>query len=175
MTAPPKRTRYFDGQLLRAEDLARDQEYFRERLRRHNRALHGFGVVCGLAVEVSPQRAAGGSKTLTVSLGYALSRQGDEILVTEPVSRPFTLAAERSIVAIRYDERLVDPVPAPTGMPGGDTTQFSAVEETYVVEVFDASRHALDDRWVVLAAVTCDQNGHVVIDTSARQHVRQSH
>jgi hypothetical protein len=47
------RNNYFPGQLLTADDLARDQKYFRERLRRHNVAL-GFGVVSGLAIEALP-------------------------------------------------------------------------------------------------------------------------
>lgn len=46
------RTNYFHGQLLTHGDLTNDQTYFRERLRLHNRCLHGWGVVCGLEVRV---------------------------------------------------------------------------------------------------------------------------
>ena len=45
-----KRNRCFWGKLLTAEDLELEQEYFREKLKRHNRYLHGFGVVFGLEV-----------------------------------------------------------------------------------------------------------------------------
>ena len=45
-----ERTRYFSGQLLSPEDPAQDQQYFRERARRHNLAFHGWGVVCGVTL-----------------------------------------------------------------------------------------------------------------------------
>jgi hypothetical protein len=48
------RLRYFYGQLLGAEDFQAEQRYFREKLKLHNRCLHGYGVVCGLEVEIVP-------------------------------------------------------------------------------------------------------------------------
>ena len=45
-----ERPRFFSSKLLRTEDLALEQQYFREKLRRHNRNLHGFGIVSGLKV-----------------------------------------------------------------------------------------------------------------------------
>ena len=47
-----KRVRFFSGQLLSAGDLQAEQDYVRDRLRRHNRWPHGWGVVGGLAVSV---------------------------------------------------------------------------------------------------------------------------
>ena len=49
-----KRLNYFYGQLLGARDFQTEQEYFREKLRLHNRCLHGYGVVCGLEVAPEP-------------------------------------------------------------------------------------------------------------------------
>lgn len=49
------RPRYFNGQLLTADDLQAEQNYFREKLRRHNRCLHGWGVVRGLEVTQDPK------------------------------------------------------------------------------------------------------------------------
>jgi hypothetical protein len=46
------RLSYFYGQMLHARDLQMEQAYFREKLKLHNRCLHGWGVVCGL--EVAP-------------------------------------------------------------------------------------------------------------------------
>jgi hypothetical protein len=43
-----KRVKYHHGMLLSAKDLTAEQEYFLERQRRHNRYLHGWGVVSGL-------------------------------------------------------------------------------------------------------------------------------
>jgi hypothetical protein len=44
------RLNYFYGQLLGARDFRLEQDFFREKLRLHNRCLHGYGVVCGLEV-----------------------------------------------------------------------------------------------------------------------------
>src|SRR5437773_64987 len=49
-----KRIRYFYGQMLGAADFQAEQDYFREKLKLHNRCLHGYGTVCGLEVEPVP-------------------------------------------------------------------------------------------------------------------------
>jgi len=43
-----RRVNYFAGRLLTAEDFRAEQEYHREKSRRHNRRLHGSGVASGL-------------------------------------------------------------------------------------------------------------------------------
>ena len=70
------RPHYFDRQQLTAADLNVEQQYFRERLRRHNRFLHGWGVVSGAAVTLG-----GGSGKLNVSEGYVVTPHGDEIYI----------------------------------------------------------------------------------------------
>ena len=42
---------YYTGKLLTASDLTDEQRYFRDKLRLHHLALHGWGVVCGLRVK----------------------------------------------------------------------------------------------------------------------------
>ncbi|MCI0392751.1 MAG: hypothetical protein MOB07_28805 [Acidobacteria bacterium] len=50
------RLRYFHGQMLIANDLQTEQDYFREKLKLHTRCLHGYGTVCGLkVVSVEPE------------------------------------------------------------------------------------------------------------------------
>lgn len=49
-----KRLNYFYGQMLGAADFRAEQDYFREKLKLHNRCLHGYGVVCGLGVVPEP-------------------------------------------------------------------------------------------------------------------------
>src|SRR6516165_8528182 len=49
-----RRLRYFYGQLLGAQDMRTEQNFFREKLNLHNHCLHGYGVVCGLLVEPVP-------------------------------------------------------------------------------------------------------------------------
>lgn len=47
-----ERVKYFYGQLLGVREFQAEQSYFLEKHRLHNRYLHGYGVVCGLAVDV---------------------------------------------------------------------------------------------------------------------------
>lgn len=71
-----ERTRYFARQTVSAEDLTLDQEYFRNKLRRHNRYLHGWGVVCGALL-----KEAADPWSVLVTSGYILGPYGDEIYI----------------------------------------------------------------------------------------------
>ncbi len=77
-----ERVRYFPRQLLGAEDLTDEQSYFREKLRRHNRYLHGWGVVCGCSVRPAPTK----EKPFQVLIcpGYVITPCGDEVLIGCP-------------------------------------------------------------------------------------------
>lgn len=71
-----ERTRFFAGQLVTPDDLTQDQIYFRERMRRHNRLLHGWGIVCGAGVT-----AGTGACDVVISAGFILGPYGDEITI----------------------------------------------------------------------------------------------
>src|SRR5215471_1121156 len=77
-----ERVRYFPRQLIGAEDLRLEQEYFRQKLRRHNRFLHGWGIVCGCEVKPSPTK----DKPFQVVIcpGYVITPFGDEIMIGTP-------------------------------------------------------------------------------------------
>lgn len=75
-----ERTRFFPCQIIAPDDLTQDQIYFNEKLRRHNRLLHGWGVVCGVQV-----RALGDCK-VSIEPGYVLGPQGHEIVIKREVS-----------------------------------------------------------------------------------------
>jgi len=107
------RNQYFYGQLLSARDFQSEQAYFREKLKLHNRCLHGYGVVCGLEVAIVPQpeecppaeqpdppKDGYGDKpgygdvppartklpeVLVVQPGLALDCHGNELVVREPL------------------------------------------------------------------------------------------
>jgi hypothetical protein len=163
-----RRVNYVTGQLLTAEDLQRDQEYFRDRLRRHNRALHGWGVVSGLGVDAVEHND--GSVTVTVTPGYALGPQGDEIVVAEQVSLALPAAGAHWVVAARYDERLVEPVPAAVVGPGDPGVRFGAIEESPVVEVLAALPEDPDSPWVTLAELHRPRGGGIRVHQGGRRH-----
>lgn len=77
-----ERVHYFPRQLITAADMTVEQEYFRQKLRRHNRFMHGWGVVCGL--EVTTVATKEHPRQVMISPGYALSPYGDEIYLSEP-------------------------------------------------------------------------------------------
>jgi hypothetical protein len=81
--------RYYPRQLITPADLTLEQDYFRDRLRRHNRLLHGWGVVCGALVCPVSVTNADGAVSLSpwvvqVQPGYILGPYGDEILIDCP-------------------------------------------------------------------------------------------
>jgi hypothetical protein len=78
--------RYYPRQLITPDDLTLEQDYFRDRMRRHNRLLHGWGVVCGALVCPVTSKDANNVVTLSpwqvqVQPGYALGPYGDEIII----------------------------------------------------------------------------------------------
>jgi hypothetical protein len=81
--------RYYPRQLITPDDLTLEQNYFRDRMRRHNRLLHGWGVVCGALV--CPVTSKDSNSVITVApwqvqvqRGYILGPYGDEIILDCP-------------------------------------------------------------------------------------------
>ncbi len=159
-TGALERVNYFPRQLLTADDLIADQDYFRAKLRRHNRFLHGWGVVCGL--EVAPAAAADLPWQVQIGSGYALGPYGDEIHLSQPVlldlakcgpgaetdpCDPGMLLRDgqaRSgatlFIAIRYEECFARPVRV---MPGGcgceDTNcEPSRIRDSFQIECLES-------------------------------------
>jgi hypothetical protein len=89
------RLNYFYGQLLGAQQLRTEQSYFREKMRLHNRCLHGWGAVCGLGVvqdatSVDPCGGAAPAKgqpgvRLRIDPGLGLDPGGNELVVRHPI------------------------------------------------------------------------------------------
>ena len=150
-----ERVKYFNRMLLTAEDMRTDQDFVLQKLRRHNRFLHGWGVVCGLAVKAAPTTAL--PWRVQIGEGYALGPFGDEIFVGQPVfldlancgpgaatnpcepglmldTRP---AGGPSVyVAIKYAECRARPVLA---MPGGcgcddEACEYSRIRDSFSLE-----------------------------------------
>jgi hypothetical protein len=76
-----ERVRFFQRQLVTAVDLNQAHDYLVARFRRHNRMMHGWGVVCGCEVTPGPD-----DYTVIIQPGYVLGPQGDEIVVDGPLT-----------------------------------------------------------------------------------------
>ena len=138
------RSRYFEGKLLTAEDFEREQQYHRAAIRRHNLALHGWGVARGFDVTAP----SAGAAEVVVAPGYTLDPCGQEILLTAAVTIPIP-ASDVSIIAARAIETAV----------GGDVVR----DDVEVAIVPDPQ-----SPWVVLASITA-AGGDVAIDASVRR------
>jgi hypothetical protein len=81
-----ERPRYFPRQLITPVELTLEQQYFRDKLRRHNRLMHGWGVACGAQVcqVTDPTTGTLQPWMVTVQPGYVLGPYGDEILIGQP-------------------------------------------------------------------------------------------
>jgi hypothetical protein len=115
-----KRVRFFAGQLLSAKDFQAEQEYWLEKQRRHNRAVHGYGVVSGLNVSVA-------DNAISVSPGMAFDRWGNELVLPQCLRLSVAQPARVAYVIARYHERETDSVPVQRD-PAREA-EFSRVEE----------------------------------------------
>jgi len=123
---PVVRQRFFTGRLIDAATLDAEQAYEREKLRRHTRAMHGFGIVRGLDVHID---ASGDEPQVTVAPGYAIDRRGDEIAICERVMLRLPANASEAFISLRGWERACDPAPGPNG------PEATRVEEASIVAI----------------------------------------
>ncbi|HJQ85651.1 MAG TPA: hypothetical protein VKA21_16300 [Candidatus Binatia bacterium] len=158
--------RYFPRQLITPDELTLEQEYFRNRMRRHNRLLHGWGVVCGARVCCPPH---GEPWKVLVTAGYVLGPYGDEIVierdrcfdlrvrcVTGSAEEPCGEAVDpwcsdvyvkpetppELFVAVRYKQVMTRPVRVQPAGCGCDETQceYSRWADGYEICVLDECR-----------------------------------
>ncbi len=115
------RVRYFAGQTLTEADLTAEQDYHRHRARRHNRLLHGVGVVDGLGVRTS-------GNAVVVSPGMAIDALGEECVVAAECRLVLGArgASTSQFLVLRFQEVLSVPVVAASAESG---VQFSRVVE----------------------------------------------
>jgi hypothetical protein len=185
-----ERPRYFQGQMLTETDLSTEQSYFLDKLRFHNRLLHGSGTVCGLAVEPTEPP----SSVVVVRPGVAIDCCGREIVVTEPLEVDLVAVLDearppdRVYVTVAYGE--IEVAPLPVVDDAGDTHQASRVREVPSVEVTldrPIPPHAANaavrpcppcsDPRVVLATIDLSKRGPITaaeIDNGMRRSVGNS-
>lgn len=128
-----RRVAWFEGKLLSAADFVDEQNYFRARLRRRNRFLHGAGVVSGLKVSLAA--AGAGRQSVVVEPGFALDPAGEEIEVCRKTARTLPSRGQSLFVQLKFVERLTDPVPSAEspGSTSEDGKVYSRIEETFKV------------------------------------------
>jgi len=146
------RPRYYSGQLLTADDLVAEQNYFRERLRRHNRCMCGHGIVTGLEVSLD-----GDDSAVIISPGCAITDSGEEIHVSEPLLCVLSTKVKAGFVTISFCEQCVPGVAS----SAGDMQECARVEEGVSVQFGEA----VPVGSVVLARVTFEQQ-HWVLDAA---------
>jgi hypothetical protein len=138
-----QRPRFFAGKLLTAHDLKLEQNYFRRKLQRHNRTLHGFGIVAGLEVAVN-------SNQIVIGEGLALDCEGNELVIETAQTLGLPAALESSTIAyvsIRYHELSREPSTA----PGGEepATIEEGFEIVFAEENSNRGHRHLRARWLV--------------------------
>jgi hypothetical protein len=157
-----ERPRFFPRQLITPDDLTLGQDYFRHKIRRLNRYLHGWGVVCGTRVEPAKQ-----AWKVIIHKGYILGPYGDEIVIerdlcfdvrtrcfadsggdacdeiADPLGSNQTLDSRRGgtpyYVAVRYKEMPSRPVRVqPVGCGCDDTScEYSRWRDGYEICMLD--------------------------------------
>lgn len=126
-----KRLQYQHGMVLSAGDFSAEQEYFLRRQRRHNRFMHGWGVVSGLWVTVVDDE-------VLIEPGMAIDCAGNEIFLEERETRTLPAGAGGLYVVVEYSESEVDPVPI-AGIDNADreSTAYSRIAEGKKVYLMD--------------------------------------
>jgi len=152
-----EKPRFFAYQMVTPADLTLAVDYVYERQRRHNRLLHGWGVVRGAWVSRVDDWQ------LSITPGFLLGPQGDEIVIDQPLqfdirtegldgyavssseaADPWcsTVRVNRRpelplYVAVRYGECQTRPVQvASAGCGGNDLAcEYSRLRESFAIKV----------------------------------------
>jgi hypothetical protein len=155
-----KRLNYFNHQFLEEQDFREEQQYHLEMRRRLNRSLHVWGVVEGLQV------ARTGNREITVEPGFALDREGRELVVLKPIPRDIAHSERHKHlhVLITYKERFEEPDRRNNGGVEGYSriTEFAEIGLTHESDKFESG--------VLLGTVLLDEDGNIrLIEASGRQ------
>jgi hypothetical protein len=141
------RVKFFNGQLLAADDFDLQTEYFRKQNKQHNVYLHGDGVIQGLRVRAA--HPAGWQ--VIVEKGVAVDCGGNEMHVrSDQVVNLEEIAGSVSsptvdrefVICIKYKEEEGCPVPG-TGSGdfcGGARYENSRIKDGYSLEVYEKKR-----------------------------------
>ena len=141
------RVRFFNGQLLTADDFDLQTEYFRKQNKQHNVYLHDDGVIQGLRVRAADP--AGWQ--VIVEQGVAVDCCGNEMHVRsdqvvnleEIVGSVSSLAEDREfVICIKYREEEGCPVPGTSSgdLCGGARYENSRIKDGYSLKVYEKKK-----------------------------------
>ena len=155
-----KRVRFFDGQFLQDQDFVDEQKYHLDRTHRHNRQLHGAGIVEGLTV------AADGDGQVAIAAGTAIDDNGRQLVLAQAEKHAVDVPAdsEGHRLFLIYDEQATD---QQAGTGSADDTRWS--EQPKVELVLQGENYEGDMPPVLLAELKVDK-GIITIDTSGCQY-----
>lgn len=141
------RVRFFNGQLLTADDFDLQTEYFRKQNKQHNMYLHGDGVIRGLRVRAADP--AGWQ--VIVEKGAAVDCGGnemyvesDQVLNLEKIVGSVNSPTEdrEFVICIKFKEKEGCPVPG-TGSGdfcGGAQYENSRIKDGYSLKVYEKKK-----------------------------------
>ena len=136
------RNRYFTGKLMGASDFQQEQAYGRAKHRRHNRLLHGTGIVSGFGVSLEVG-------SIVVEPGVAIDREGEELVLCERTRFDPCPDAGPCYVVVHFVERDVAPD------PNGEASRIEESAEALVVDAIKERQLAIarlrrdDDVWTL--------------------------
>lgn len=133
---PISRLNYFFGRFLTADDFTSEQNYHREKQRRHNLHCHGLGVIQGLNVSTAHKNS---SWMVRIEPGVAIDPGGNEIELCTAVELRLPESPTALLVGIRFSERLSAPIPSLSD-PASPSSQPSRVEEGCEVRLLPVSK-----------------------------------
>src|ERR1044071_5504463 len=155
--AAPKRPHYFNSQFLVVRDFQEEQTYHEELLRRHNRLMHGWGVVHGLEV-----KRAADNVSFVVEPGSAIDSEGHEIILdaqrtlspTEiQTARQAAGANQPIVVTIAFQED--DSKAQEDQYPGGGHNVTRKVQIPLIVATKSAPE---DGKVIILARISANND-----------------
>src|SRR5688500_10075771 len=136
------RPHYFSGKLITEKDLNQEQTYFIEKFKRHNRSLHGFGVVFGLKVSTDKGK-------VKISAGMALDCEGNEIIIpSDQTLPPPSFDSKSAFVTLKDSERCEGVVSA--GEPSNNVESFELI--------FTIDNQNKGHRHLIARLLSCDKD-----------------
>jgi len=119
-----QRPNFFSGRLLTADDLAQEQLYLLDKFKRHNRTLHGFGIVSGLKVTARANQ-------VHITPGVALDCEGNELIVScaQSIVAPATTGNRVAYLQLRFVEKALANSPKGEAQQIAEDVEFSLTAE----------------------------------------------